>query len=127
MKYMCFCYYDTKKFAGLTPEEMEGIPDACRPHDEALNASGKKVLLGSMTDPEMWKSIRPVDGKPSVTDGPLITMDEQVGAFFVVEAESIDEAVQIASLHPGAHLGQYFGGGIEVCPCELFELYAPTL
>ena len=73
------------------------------------------------TEPETWKTILPVGGKPSVQDGPLQTRREQVGVFFVVEAENVDEAVEIASLHPGAHLGKFFGGGIEVRPCELFE------
>lgn len=124
MKYVCFCYYDPKKFAGLTPADSEALPGECKPHDEALDASGKKVLLCCLTEPETWKSIRPVDGKPSVTEGPFSTSQEQVGVFFVVEAEDIDEAVRIASLHPSAHLGKYFGGGIEVRPCELFETYS---
>jgi hypothetical protein len=59
-----------------------------------------------------------------VTEGPFHPSQEQVGVYFVVEAHTIDEAVKIASLHPGAHLGKYFGGGIEVIPCELFEEYA---
>jgi hypothetical protein len=126
LKYICFGYYDTKRFAELSPEDFEALPAACKPHDDALNESGKKVLLGCLTEPETGRSIRPVDGKPSVTDGPFGTAQEQIGAFFVVEAGDIDEAVRIASLHPGAHLGHYFGGGIEVRPCELFEVYSNT-
>jgi hypothetical protein len=126
MKYVCFCYYDTEKFANLTPAELEAIPNACKPHDDALNASGKKVLLGCFTEPETWKGIRPVEGKPSVTEGAFQATQEQVGVFFVVEAQNIDEAVEIASLHPGAHLGNSFGGGIEVRPCELIEVYSPV-
>src|SRR5437773_1612615 len=99
---MCFCYYDTKKFAGLTPAELEAIPSACKPHDDALNASGKKALLGSFTDPGTWKSVRPMDGgEPTVTEGPFLSTQEQVGAFFAVEARDMDQAVAIASLHPG--------------------------
>ena len=123
MKYMCFCYYDTKRFAGLTPAELDALPGECKPHDDALNASGRKVQLGCFSEPETWKSIRPIDGKPAITDGPFHSSQEQVGVFFLLEADSIDEAVEIASLHPGAHLGKYFGGGIEVRPCELFETY----
>src|SRR5579871_4860024 len=124
MKYMCFGYYDTIQFSNLTPAAIEAIPDACKPHDDALNASGKKVFLGCLTEPETWRSIRPGDEKPAITEGAFQANREQVGVFFIIEAETIDEAVQIASLHPSAHLGKYFGGGIEVCPCELFEVYS---
>ena len=124
MKFMCFCYYDPNQFANLTAEDLKAIPEACKPHDEALNASGKMVLLGSLTEAETCRSIRPGRERPSVTEGSFQTTQEQVGAFFVVEAQDIEEAIEIASLHPSAHLGNYFGGGIEVRPCEFFEVYA---
>ncbi len=123
MKFICFCYYDPQKVAQLSPQELEAIPNACKPYDEALNASGKKRLLVCFTDPETWKSIRPSTEKPLVTEGSFQSTQEQVGVFFVVEAENIEEAVETASLHPSAHLGHYFGGGMEVRPCELFEEY----
>ena len=83
----------------------------------------KMLIQGSMSEPNTWKSIRPVNEKSTVSDGPISESKEQIGAFFVVEAENIDEAVRIASLHPGAHLGKYFGGGIEVRACDMFEQY----
>jgi hypothetical protein len=49
-----------------------------------------------------------------VTDGPFIETKEQVGSFFIVEADNIDEAVEIASKHPAALLGEQYGWGIEV-------------
>lgn len=33
----------------------------------------------------------------------------------------MDEAVEIASKHPGTHVGEYLGGGIEVRPIEMFD------
>jgi hypothetical protein len=44
-----------------------------------------------------------------------------VGAFFIVDAADLDEAVDAAAKHPGAHVGQFLGGGIEVRPCDMFE------
>jgi hypothetical protein len=66
-------------------------------------------------------TLQPVGGKPSVSVAPFSPTQDQVDCVFVVEAASIDEAVQIASLHPSAHPGQIFGGGIEIRPCELYE------
>ncbi|MGC4044758.1 MAG: YciI family protein [Armatimonas sp.] len=70
--------------------------------------------------------MHPTNGVPTVTDGTFQYTQDQVGTFCVVEAESIDEAVEIAPLHPGAHLGQFFGSGIEVRPGELFEEYTAS-
>lgn len=123
MKYLCFCYYDTKKFSTLSQEDMKAVEDECKPHDAALRTSGKLVIQGSLSQPESWKSIRPTNDRPSIADGPFSGAQEQVGAFLIVEADNIDEATRIASLHPGAHLGKYFGGGIEVRACEMFEQY----
>jgi hypothetical protein len=47
---------------------------------------------------------------------------EPFGAFFMVEADSVDEAVEVARLHPGTHVGDFLPGAIEVRPVEMFEL-----
>jgi hypothetical protein len=65
--------------------------------------------------------VRPADGRPSITDGPYAETDEPLGAFFMIEAEDMDEAAEVASKHPGAHLGRYFGGGIEVRPIDMLN------
>jgi hypothetical protein len=44
-----------------------------------------------------------------------------VGAFFIVDAKNMDEAVEIASKHPAANLGAHVGWGIDVRACEFFE------
>ena len=67
--------------------------------------------------------IRPTPTGPVVTRGAFAKTPEPVGALFVVEAADIEAATAIASLHPSARLGQYFGGGIEV---RAFDLFAVT-
>ena len=65
-------------------------------------------------------SIRPRKGHASITDGPYLETKEQVGAFFIVEAADLDEALAVASLHPAATLGEEIGWGIEVRPIDGF-------
>ena len=50
-------------------------------------------------------------GRTLVTDGPFAETKEAVGGFDIIEAASLDEAVEIASRHPVAE-----GGTIEVRP-----------
>ena len=121
MKYLCLSYYDQEKFNALPNEELEVIVKKCRAHDAALLATGKVTTIGSLSMPQYWKSIRPGGEKPRVTDGPFIEAKEMVGAFFIVDAKNLHEAVEIASEHPAAHLGANIGWGIDVRACEFFE------
>ncbi|MCE7987889.1 MAG: hypothetical protein DYG89_42540 [Caldilinea sp. CFX5] len=82
--------------------------------------------FGALTDPSLWRSIRPTDASngvgsaPVISAGPYRELAQQIGAFFFVEANDIEEAVAVAAKHPDAHVGRFLGGGIEVCPCESF-------
>ena len=121
MKYLCLGYYDQEKFNALPNEELEVIVKKCRAHDTALLATGKVTAIGSLSMPQYWKSIRPGGDTPRITDGPFVEAKEMVGAFFIVDAKNLNEAVAIASKHPAANLGANIGWGIEVRACEFFE------
>ena len=79
MKYLCLCYYDTEKFTKLSQPELEAIGPECKPHDAVLRATGKVIADGSLTLPQDWKTVRPVNRKPVVTDGPLSNAPQQAG------------------------------------------------
>jgi len=121
VKYLCLGYYDQEKFNALPSEDVQALVKKCRSHDQALLETGRVSIIGSLSLPEQWKSIRPGSATPSVTDGPFTEAKEIVGAFFIVDALNLAEAVDIASKHPAAHLGADIGWGIEVRACELFE------
>ncbi|WP_129778074.1 YciI family protein [Peristeroidobacter soli] len=121
MKFIGVCYYDLEGFAKLQPGDFQKIGELCAPHDARLKASGKVSLIGSLALPNEFRTVRA--GKSGVTEqaGPYEQTKEPWGAFFIVEAQNMDEAVRIARLHPGTHLGEIFGGGIEVRPIESLE------
>jgi len=121
MKYLCLAYYDEKAFDALPKAELDAIVSKCPPYDEALRNSGHLVLQASLGSARATTTVRPRNGKPSVTDGPFIETKEQVGGFFIIEARDLDEAIRVASKHPAAHLGERVGWGIEVRPIEGFE------
>ena len=121
MKYLCLCYYDQDKFDALSESDLEALGRACRPHDEALHASGHLVLVGSLALPPTSRTVRPGSNQPSVSEGPFVATREPLGAFFIIEAAEIDAAVEIASKHPGAHVGEFLGGAIEVRPIDMFD------
>ena len=56
------------------------------------------------------------DGKRLVTDGPFAETREQIGGYFMVEANSMEEAVEIAGRIPSATIGT-----VEVRPVREVE------
>jgi hypothetical protein len=67
-------------------------------------------------------SLRPHNGAVTVTDGPYAETKEQLGSFFVIEAHDLNEAIQIASLHPAARLHEHLGWGVEIRPIEFCQV-----
>jgi hypothetical protein len=122
MKFLCLCHYDQAKFAACTKEDFQAVQRICEPHDAALHASGHLVAVGSLADASAYAVIHPGDNGPTVTRGPYSATPEPFGAFFILEADTLEQAIEIASQHPGAHLGRYFGGGIEVRACETYAV-----
>ena len=121
MKYLCMLYYDIDKFEALSQAEKEAIGPLCKPYDKQLRATGKVYAVGTLNDPSNWMSIRPHGGESVVTKGKYFSSSEQAGAFMIIDANSLDEAVKIASIHPAAHLGENIGWGVEVRACESFD------
>jgi hypothetical protein len=116
MQFICICYYDQAKFEALTKDDMEALRRVCEPHDKALHASGHLEFVAGLAPQEDFRVIRPSDNGPIVSKGPYARTPAPFGAVFLINAADIDEAVRIASLHPGAHVGKFLGGGIEVRP-----------
>jgi len=125
MKFLCLCHYDLDKFSRLGPAEFEELGRICAPLDEALKASGKASLVGSLGTPEQFRVLRADGDGVTSEDGPYFETREPFGAFFIVEAESMDEAAELARLHPTTHTSHLMGGGIEIRPIEQLEEIGP--
>ncbi|MBS1708008.1 MAG: hypothetical protein JSS65_04720 [Armatimonadetes bacterium] len=118
MQFLCLGYLDVATFDAEPESVKSEVMTACFAQCKPFRATGKVVAEEALHGTQTAKSIRPRDGKPTVTDGPFIETKEQLGSFFIVEAENIDEAVKIASLHPAAIFGEKYGFGIEVRPIQ---------
>lgn len=121
MKYLCLAYYNTRQFADMAPEALQALVSQCPAHDAALRASGRLVVQASLGELAQTRTIHPKNGGASFTDGPFMETKEQVGGFFIIEAQDIDEALRIAALHPAAQIGEQAGWCVEVRPIEYFE------
>ena len=66
--------------------------------------------------PEDATTVRVEGGKTLTTDGPFVGMKEAVGGVFVLEADDLDAAIEVAARVPAARLG----GAIEIRPSEAY-------
>ena len=122
MNFLCVCYYDAEAFSGFAEADFKRIREICDPHDEDFKASGKVRTIGSLALPNEFRTMHADADGVTVTDGPYAETPEPFGAFFILEADNMDEAEKIARLHPGTHLGAVMKGGIEIRPIRTLEL-----
>lgn len=122
MKYLCLAYYDDKKFETLNEQDLAEIGRVCTPMDQELRRTGQLVEVASLARPADSVSLRPRGGKVTVTDGPYAETKEQLGSFFIIEARDLNEAIQVASLHPAARVNEHLGWGVELRPIEMCQV-----
>lgn len=70
-----------------------------------LKAEGRYLGASPLHSVTTATSVRVREGKRLVTDGPFAETHEQLGGYFLIEAENLDEAVKVAARIPGAALG----------------------
>jgi len=66
--------------------------------------------------PENATTVRVQGGQTLTTDGPFVSVKEALGGYFVLEADDLDAAIELASRVPAARLG----GAIEIRPSETY-------
>ena len=121
LKYLCLAYGDEKRYAALSKTELTEMGVQCKSHDEELHQGGHLALIASLSPTRSTTTLRPVNGKTEVYDGPFAETKEQVGGFFILEARDLNEAIQAASKHPAARAGEMMGCALEIRPIEFFE------
>jgi hypothetical protein len=103
-------------YPGGATAEAERLPaaerDAILGEYQAIRRSAG-VLGGDQLQPiETATTVRVQDGQTLLTDGPFLEAKEHLGGYFLVEADDLDAALDLASRVPAARMG----GAIEVRP-----------
>ena len=104
MKYLCLVYLEESK--------LRTIPDSeCKAYGEGLRSNGSWLAAEALQSVQTATTVRVRDNKVSITDGPFAETKEQLAGFYLVDANDLDEAIQLASKIPPARVGS-----IEVRP-----------
>lgn len=61
-------------------------------------------------------TVRVEGGRVLTTDGPFVGMKEAVGGWFILEADDLDAAIEVAARVPAAR----YGGVVEIRPSEVY-------
>lgn len=72
---------------------------------QALHAKGQFLSTAPLHSIATATSVQVRNGKSLVTDGPFAETREQLGGFFLIDAQDLDEAIVIATQIPGAKVG----------------------
>ncbi len=112
MRYMLLIYSDEDAW---TEDAREHCFAESVELTRQLHANGQYLAASPLHSVATATSVRVRDGKRLVTDGPFAETTEQLGGYFLIEAEDLNEAIDIAGRIPGARVGT-----VEIRP--VFEL-----
>ncbi|MDQ4048989.1 MAG: YciI family protein [Actinomycetota bacterium] len=108
MKYALLIYDLPDPYDKLSDDERDSV------FGEYFAISKEPSVVGGeeLQPVETATTVRVKDGETLTTDGPFADTKEIFGGFFMVEADDIDAALELAARIPAARLG----GSVEVRP-----------
>jgi hypothetical protein len=108
MQYALLIYTKPGTVESLSPAEREQLSReywALRDEPGVLGGAGLQPV-------ETATTLRQGDGQVLVTDGPFADTKEVFGGYYLVEAENLDQATEIAARIPALRIG----GAVEIRP-----------
>ncbi|HEX9443868.1 MAG TPA: YciI family protein [Candidatus Binatia bacterium] len=102
MKYLLLIYMSENAMSEAEREQCYKDSTALA---EDLQASGRYLGANPLQSVAMATSVRVREGKRLVTDGPFAETREQLGGYFLVDAEDLDAAIGVAARIPAARKG----------------------
>jgi hypothetical protein len=102
MKYMLLIYSDEKI---LSTAEREDCYTKSANLARDLHANRKYLAASPLHPTSTATSVRVRDDRRLVTDGPFAETREQLGGYYLINAENLDDAIEIAERIPAAKWG----------------------
>jgi hypothetical protein len=111
MNYILLIYGDESAWGSLSQEEMQQMYTAHGAYSEAMTQAG--VIRGGaeLKPVSTATTLRFKDGKPTTVDGPFAETREQLGGYYVIDVENLEQALEWAGKMPGMS-----SGSVEVRP-----------
>jgi hypothetical protein len=102
MKYMLLMYGAEREWTEA--ERRDCMLESMGISDE-LDARGSLVAAAPLQPVSTATSVRVREGRRQVTDGPFAETTEQLGGYYIIDVENLDQAIAIAARLPPASKG----------------------
>ena len=116
MKYLLLVYIDQALLERLSQEEFDSQMRQCIQRAEALQDQGVMLGFNKLAPPSSARTVRVREGRTSVFDGPFAETKEILAGYNLVEADSPEQALELAAAFPWARYG-----AMEVRPVDDME------
>jgi hypothetical protein len=118
MKYMLLVHHKEDVLTALRDTELQQLREESVQLANRINSSGQYLDAAPLHPASTATCVRVREGNRLVTDGPFAETREQLGGYFLINAENLDEAIAIGGQIPGARIGT-----VEIRPViELADL-----
>src|SRR5436190_19332416 len=111
MQYMLLIHDDPAHFGSMSEEERGRFYQEYMAFTQELRDSGAHVGGDQLQPTSTATTVRVRDGEQLTTDGPFAETKEQPGGYYSIEADTLDEAIELAAKIPSARTGS-----VEVRP-----------
>ena len=102
MQYMLLVYLDEQAMDDA--ERQQCYVDSAALTRE-LHENGQFVAAAPLQPVSTATSVRVREGRSVVTDGPFAETREQLGGYYIIDAENLDDAIAVAARIPPAAKG----------------------
>jgi hypothetical protein len=116
MKFMLLLWGDEGQWANMSEEEAAADMARWEDYTNQLVAAGAMVSGEALQPSPTSKTLRIDDGERIVTDGPYAETKEQLGGYYVIDVESVDDALDWAAKLPSLDYGS-----TEIRPVMAYE------
>lgn len=113
MKFLCLAYEEQKKLDELSTSEWQALRQETLDYVASLQKRGVLMTANPLQSAATASTVRVRNGKRMITDGPFAETKEQIGGYFMIDAPTMEDAVEIAANWPSARFGT-----IEVRPVD---------
>ena len=115
LRYLCLVYEEQAKIDALAERESESIAAEHLEYLGELERSGHSVAAARLQPAETATTIRVRDGTVFISNG-AAGATGRLGAFYVIDARDLNDAIRIAAKMPGARLGWI--AVLPLVPCD---------
>jgi hypothetical protein len=115
-QYMLLIYGDENAWQGFSEDERNAFMGEYTAYTDELRQAGAFVAADALQPTGTATTVRVREAEQLLTDGPYAETKEQLGGYYIVDVESLDEAIQWAAKIPSAR-----SGSIEVRPVQVFD------